>query len=337
LSIITVSDLIKEFKVYQHHEGFFGAIRNLASSKYSIIKAVDGVSFDVEEGQIVGYVGPNGAGKSTTIKMLTGILVPTSGNIDVAGLVPYKKRKENAQRIGVVFGQRTQLWWDLPVIESFQLLRRIYRIPLERYKANLDAFHDLLKIGDFINTPVRKLSLGQRMRCDLSAALLHDPPILYLDEPTIGLDVVAKQRVREFLKQINTDRKTTIILTTHDLSDVEKLCKRMMIIDHGKVIYNGTVEEIKRRYGKKRRLIIDLADDYNEISLPGVSVISRIDHRACLEFNRDEMTASELIAQVTKKYDITDLTIEDPEIAIIVAGIYEDGMIKHQDTKEIKD
>ncbi len=323
MSIIKVSDLRKEFKVYQHHEGFFGAIHNLVSSKYTIVKAVDGVSFDVEEGQIIGYVGPNGAGKSTTIKMLTGILVPTSGNINVSGLMPYKKRKENAQQIGVVFGQRTQLWWDLPVIESFQLLRRIYRISTEQYKHNLDTFHDLLKIGDFINTPVRKLSLGQRMRCDLSAALLHNPPIVYLDEPTIGLDVVAKQRIRDFLKQINIDRKTTIMLTTHDLSDVEKLCKRMMIIDHGKVIYDGTVEEIKQKYGKKRRLIIDLADYYEDFCISGIDIISHTDHRACLEFDRDEMSASELIAQITKKYDISDLTIEEPEIESIVANIYE--------------
>jgi ABC-2 type transport system ATP-binding protein len=252
--------------------------------------------------------------------------VPTSGNIDVAGLTPYKKRKENARRIGVVFGQRTQLWWDLPVIESFQLLRRIYQVSSERYKSNLDTFHDLLNIGEFINTPVRKLSLGQRMRCDLSAALLHDPPIMYLDEPTIGLDVVAKQRIREFLSKINFERKTTIILTTHDLSDVEKLCNRMMIIDHGRVIYDGTVDEIKRRYGKKRRLIVDLADDYAELAVPFANIIRREDHRAWLEFNRDEISASKLIAQLTAKYDINDLTIEEPEIESIVAGIYEDGL-----------
>ena len=324
--IIKVQDLRKEFKVYQHHQGAFGAIRNLVSSKYSIIKAVDGVSFDIQEGQMVGYVGPNGAGKSTTIKMLTGILVPTSGNIDVVGLTPYKKRKENARRIGVVFGQRTQLWWDLPVIESFQLLRRIYQVSSERYKSNLDTFHDLLNIGEFINTPVRKLSLGQRMRCDLSAALLHDPPIMYLDEPTIGLDVVAKQRIREFLSKINSERKTTIILTTYDLSDVEKLCNRMMIIDHGRVIYDGTVDDIKRRYGKKRRLIVDLADDYTELTVPFANIIRREDHRAWLEFDRDEISASQLIAQLTAKYDINDLTIEEPEIESIVAGIYKDGM-----------
>lgn len=326
MSLITVLDLRKEFKVYQHREGFLGAIRNLASSKHSIVKAVDGISFDVDEGQIVGYVGPNGAGKSTTIKMLTGILVPTSGQIDVAGLVPFKNRKENARRIGVVFGQRTQLWWDLPVTESFQILRRIYRVSLDRYNRNIEMFDDLLNIGRFINTPVRKLSLGERMRCDLAAALLHDPPILYLDEPTIGLDIVAKQRIRGFLNQINNERKTTIILTTHDLSDVEKLCSRMMIIDHGKIIYDGTVEEIKRRYGKKRRLVVDLAEDYGDIAVPGTELIRRVDHRAWLQFDRDQVSASELIAQITQKYDIIDLTLEEPEIETIVAGIYEDGI-----------
>jgi ABC-2 type transport system ATP-binding protein len=326
LAVIKVRDLRKEFRVYQHREGFLGAIRNLASSEHSIVRAVDGISFDVDEGQIVGYVGPNGAGKSTTIKMLTGILVPTSGEIDVAGLTPFKSRKENARRMGVVFGQRTQLWWDLPVVESFQLLRRIYRVNLDSYKRNVEMFDDLLNIGEFINTPVRKLSLGQRMRCDLAAALLHDPPILYLDEPTIGLDVVAKQRIRSFLSQINRERKTTIILTTHDLSDVEKLCERMMIIDHGKIIYDGTVEEIKKRYGKKRRLVIDLAEDYNEVNVPGIETIRRVDHRAWLQFDRDQVSASQLIAQITQKYDIIDLTLEEPEIETIVAGIYEGKM-----------
>ena len=323
MPLITVRNLRKEFKVYQHREGFLGAMRNLASSAHTVVKAVDGISFEVDEGQILGYVGPNGAGKSTTVKMLTGILVPTSGEINVNGLIPYKSRKENARRMGVVFGQRTQLWWDLPVIESFQLLQRIYRVPLESYKRNMEIFHDLLNIGEFINTPVRKLSLGQRMRCDLAAALLHDPPTLYLDEPTIGLDVVAKQRVRYFLKKINDERKTTIILTTHDLSDVEKLCNRMMIIDHGKIIYNGTVEEIKQRYGKKRRLVVDMAGDYGEITVPGAKTIQRVDHRVWLQFDRDSVSASELISQITQKYEIIDLTLEEPEIETIVAGIYE--------------
>ena len=323
MPLITVRDLRKEFRVYQHREGFLGAIRNLASSAHSVVKAVDGISFEVDEGQIVGYVGPNGAGKSTTVKMLTGILVPTSGEIQVAGLVPYKNRKENARRMGVVFGQRTQLWWDLPVIESFELLRRIYRIPHQSYRRNIEIFHDLLSIGEFINTPVRKLSLGQRMRCDLAAALLHDPPTLYLDEPTIGLDIVAKQRIRDFLKKINSERKTTIILTTHDLSDVEKLCERMMIIDHGRIIYDGTVGDIKQRYGKKRRLVVDLAGDYSEIVVPGAETAQRVDHRVWLQFDRDEVSASQLIAKITQKYEIIDLTLEEPEIETIVAGIYE--------------
>ena len=327
MAIIQVSNLRKEFKVYRQHKGLLGAIRNLASSEYSVIKAVDNVSFEIDEGQIVGYVGPNGAGKSTTVKMLTGILVPTSGEISVSGLIPYRSRKEYTRRIGVVFGQRTQLWWDLPVIESFQLLRRIYRISYEKYNSNIEIFNDLLDVDDFIDTPVRRLSLGQRMRCDLAAALLHDPPILYLDEPTIGLDVVAKQRIRSFLSEINSNRKTTIILTTHDLLDVEKLCSRMMIIDHGKIIYDGSVDEIKRRYGKKRRLVIDLAGDYENIVIAGAELIRREEHRAWLQFDRDKISASQLISMVTRKYEITDLTIEEPEIETIVAGIYEDGII----------
>lgn len=323
MALITVRNLRKEFKVYQHRAGFVGAIRNLASSKHSVVKAVDGISFEMDEGEMVGYVGPNGAGKSTTIKMLTGILVPTSGEIDVAGLIPYKSRKENARRMGVVFGQRTQLWWDLPVIESFQLLQKIYSISIDVYKRNIEIFNDLLNIEEFIKTPVRKLSLGQRMRCDLAAALLHDPPIIYLDEPTIGLDVVAKQRIRDFLKQINEERKTTIILTTHDLSDVEKLCDRMMIIDHGRIIYDGTVSEIKQRYGKKRRLVVDLAGDHKELAVLGAEAIRQVDHRAWIQFDRDEVSASQLIAEITKKYEIIDLTVEEPEIETIVAGIYE--------------
>jgi len=326
MSIINVQNLRKEFKVYQHREGFWGAIRNLASSKHTIIKAVDGISFDIEKGEIVGYVGPNGAGKSTTIKMLTGILVPTSGEINIAGLVPFKKRKENARRIGVVFGQRTQLWWDLPVIESFQLLRRIYRVSIEDYKKNMGIFNELLRIDEFINTPVRKLSLGQRMRCDLAAALLHNPDILFLDEPTIGLDIVAKDKIRTFLKNINSERKTTIIITTHDLSDVEKLCERMMIIDRGKIIYDGSVSQIKERYGKKRTLIADVRDDYDDISLENAELIRHIERRIWLRFDRDTTSASQLISELSRKCDIIDLTIEEPEIETIVAKIYEDGM-----------
>lgn len=235
--IIQVKNLQKYFKVFKHHRGATGAIRNLFSRDYSIVKAVDGISFTIKSGELVGYIGPNGAGKSTTIKMLTGLLVPTDGEINVNGYLPWKERQEYVSRIGIVFGQRTTLWWDLPVIESLNLLQYIYRIPKKRFKINLNEFQELLSLDPFLDTPVRLLSLGQRMRADICASLLHDPELLFLDEPTIGLDVVAKERIRQFILHINQERKTTVLLTTHDLSDVEKLCDRVMIIDHGKLLY----------------------------------------------------------------------------------------------------
>ncbi len=222
------------------------------------VRAVDGVTLSVGAGELVGYIGPNGAGKSTTIKMLTGILVPSAGRITVAGVDPQRRRVELARRIGVVFGQRTQLWWDLPLRESFELLRHVYRVDAARHAANLAGFVDLLEMGPFLDTPVRQLSLGQRMRGDLCAALLHDPSILYLDEPTIGLDVVSKSRVREFLAAVNRERGVTVVLTTHDLSDVERLCSRLVVIDHGHVIHDGTVAEIKDRFGEFRTVVVDL-------------------------------------------------------------------------------
>ena len=228
MPIITVEHLSKHFKVYKRRTGFWGNLSSTVSRQHDIIKAVDDVNFTLERGELVGYIGANGAGKSTTIKMLTGILVPTSGHIDVMGLTPYRHRRENTRRIGVVFGQRTQLWWDLPVIDSFELLKHIYEIPQNLYKQNLEFFSELLQLQPFLSTPVRRLSLGQRMRCDLTAALLHNPEILYLDEPTIGLDVVAKEQVRQFLRQVNAERQVTVILTTHDLNDVEQVCQRLI-------------------------------------------------------------------------------------------------------------
>ena len=326
MPIITVEHLSKHFKVYKRRTGFWGGLRNIVSREHSIIKAVDDVSFTLERGELVGYIGANGAGKSTTIKMLTGILVPTSGQIDVMGLVPSERRKENARRIGVVFGQRTQLWWDLPVIESFDLLKHIYAIPQNVYKQNLEFFSELLQLYPFLDTPVRKLSLGQRMRCDLTAALLHNPEILYLDEPTIGLDVVAKEHIRQFLKKINTERQVTVILTTHDLNDVEKVCQRMIIIDSGKIIYDGGIDALKQRYGKTRMLIVDLAQAYPDIKLDGAKMTRREDNRIWLTFDRDTISASELIAQLIARYEIKDLTISEPEIEEIVRRIYEWGM-----------
>ena len=284
------------------------------------------MNFTLERGELVGYIGANGAGKSTTIKMLTGILVPTSGHIDVMGLTPYRHRKENTRRIGVVFGQRTQLWWDLPVIDSFELLKHIYEIPQNLYKQNLEFFSELLQLQPFLSTPVRSLSLGQRMRCDLTAALLHNPEILYLDEPTIGLDVVAKEQVRQFLRQVNAERQVTVILTTHDLNDVEKVCQRLVIIDSGKIIYDGGIDALKKRYGKTRMLIVDLAQAYSDIQLEEVDLTRRDGNRIWLAFDRDTISASEVIAQLTARYEIQDLTISEPEIEEIVRRIYELGM-----------
>ena len=326
MPIITVEHLSKNFKVHKRRKGFWGSLGSAISREHEIIKAVEDVNFTLERGELVGYIGANGAGKSTTIKMLTGILVPTSGHINVMGLTPYHRRKENARRIGVVFGQRTQLWWDLPVIDSFELLKHIYEIPESRYNENLKFFSELLQLHPFLSTPVRKLSLGQRMRCDLTAALLHNPEILYLDEPTIGLDVVAKEQVRQFLKQINAERQVTVILTTHDLNDVEQVCQRLIIIDSGKIIYDGGIDVLKKQYGKTRMLIVDLAQPYSDIQLEGVKLTRREENRIWLAFDRDTLPASEVIARLAARYEIQDLTISEPEIEEIVRRIYKFGM-----------
>src|SRR5258708_26232769 len=261
MPLIDVQQLVKTFRIAKHHRGVLGAVRNLASREYREVRAVDGITFGISAGEMVGCIGPNGAGKSTTIKMLTGILVPTGGQIEVAGLIPYRRRTEVARRVGVVFGQRTQLWWDLPLIESLDLLRYIYRVPPERFERNLDEFRSLLELDPFLSTPVRQLSLGQRMRGDLAAALLHDPDIVYLDEPTIGLDVVAKHRIRGFLRRINRERGVTILLTTHDVADIEQLCSRLLIIDHGKLLFGGPLATIRERFGGQRHLVVELAED----------------------------------------------------------------------------
>jgi ABC-2 type transport system ATP-binding protein len=290
------------------------------------VHAVDGVSFAVNRGEMLGYVGPNGAGKSTTVKMLTGILMPSGGRVSVLGLEPIRQRIELARRIGVVFGQRTQLWWDLPLRDSFELLRHIYRIDAGRYAANLATFEDVLDLGPFLDTPVRQLSLGQRMRGDLSAALLHDPEILFLDEPTIGLDIVAKARIREFLAHINAERQTTVLLTTHDMTDIERLCKRMLIIDHGRVIYDGDLQTVRTRYGGESVLIVDLVEPGPPIEIEGARV-ERVDGpRQWLRFRREDISAAALVAAVAARVQLHDLTIEEPAIEDVVRRIYVEGV-----------
>jgi ABC-2 type transport system ATP-binding protein len=272
---------------------------------------------------MVGYIGPNGAGKSTTVKMLIGILTPSAGVLRVAGLDPSRARTEVARHIGVVFGQRTQLWWDLPLRDSFELLRHVYRVPVDRHAANLARSIDFLDLGSFLDTPVRQLSLGQRMRGELAAALLHDPEILFLDEPTIGLDLVSKEAVRGFLQELNERRGTTVLLTTHDLVDVERLCDRLLIIDHGHVIEDGTVEEIKLRYGGERTLVVDLEHPSPPLEIEGAEVVRVEGPRQWLRFRRDgRMTAAHLVAEVSARAPVRDIAIEETAIEDVVWRIY---------------
>ncbi|MBT3239404.1 MAG: ATP-binding cassette domain-containing protein [Chloroflexi bacterium] len=327
-SIIAVKKLDKHFKVRKFHRGRFSGFQNFFTREHHLVRAVDGVNFEIQSGELIGYLGPNGAGKSTTLKMLTGLLVPTGGEINVDGFVPSKQRKEYVSRIGAVFGQRSTLWWDLPVFESFELLRHIYKIPEKLFKKNLDEFRELLELDTFINTPVRSLSLGQRMRADICAALLHDPKILFLDEPTIGLDVVAKERIRQFIQHINQDRGTTVILTTHDLSDVEKLCNRILIIDEGKLLYDGQLEQLRQKFGGKRQLVVDFFENYPEATIEGAEIVEINGARITFEFERDSIAASDLIGRLSSKYRIRDLEVKEPEIEETIRRIYEQQLLK---------
>src|SRR4030081_14350 len=325
MAIIEASGLRKVFRSLEREPGLGGAIAALFSSTYEEQVPVDDVIFSLEPGELVGYIGPNGAGKSTTIKMLTGILVPTSGTLRVAGIVPHAHRMANAANIGVVFGQRSQLYWDLPLRESFELLRAIYDVPRARYLQNMKHFAEILDLDRFLSTPVRQLSLGERMRGDFAAAMLHDPKIVYLDEPTIGLDVVAKEAIREFIASVNRDRGTTVILTTHDLADVERLTKRIILIDEGTVIYDGPLERLREEYGTHRTLVVTLAQSYPDVLVAGTEGESREANTIRLRFNRREITAEALIRRVTERYQITDVSIIEPDIETIVRRIYLEG------------
>jgi ABC-2 type transport system ATP-binding protein len=286
------------------------------------VTAVDGVDFTVAAGEMVGYIGPNGAGKSTTIKMLTGILVPTSGRVRVAGLEPARRRTELARRIGVVFGNRSVLWWDLPLGQSFDLLRHLYRVPAGDHRRRLNELADVLELGPLLGRPVRQLSLGQRMRGELTAALLHAPAVLFLDEPTVGLDIVSRARVREFLLQLNRERGVTVLLTTHDMADIERLCPRMLIIDRGRMLYDGGTAEIATRFGGTRTLVVDLAESRPPLRLDGAAVIRTDGPRQWIRFRPADATAAQLVAAVGEQAPLVDLAIEEPDIEEIVRRIY---------------
>jgi ABC-2 type transport system ATP-binding protein len=328
VTLIRVEHLVKEFRTTRRQTGRFGALRTLFTRQFDVKRAVDGVTFSIDEGELVGYIGSNGAGKSTTIKMLTGILVPTGGAVEVDGLVPWRERERNALNIGVVFGQRSQLWWDLPLEESFRLVARMYRVPDDRYRRMLARLDDLLGLSEFTRTPVRQLSLGQRMRGDLAAAMLYEPRILYLDEPTVGLDVLAKERVRQFVEEVNRASRTTVILTTHDLADVERLCQRLIVIDQGRILYDGSVERLKAQYAPHRELIVTLTPDGipadTPVSVDGAELVKHEEAKSWLRFDPEQVPVAQLIARVTEKYPVRDLSIVEPDLEGVVRRIYQE-------------
>lgn len=331
--MIKVENITKEFKSNKKYPGFRGAIKSFFSTEYIIKKAVDDISFSIEDGEIVGYIGANGAGKSTTIKMMTGILTPTSGKITVDGLVPYEKRKENAKRIGVVFGQKTQLWWDLPLSETFTLLKEIYEVSDKDFNERMAFLNSTLSLEDFMLTPVRSLSLGQRMRADIAAALIHNPKVVYLDEPTIGLDVMVKEKVRNAIREINKKYGTTIILTTHDLNDIEELCSRIIIIDNGKKIYDGSLEEIKSRYGARTSIELQVKKKIDLSSLNFKENLEEDDlnikeenNKIIATFNKNKISSSEIMSEILTKVEVIDFKVIETSIEDIIKKIYSEGV-----------
>lgn len=326
--MIKVENLSKEFKISKKYPGFKGALRSFFSTEYTIKKAVDDISFEINDGEIVGYIGANGAGKSTTIKMMTGILTPSSGRIIVDGVIPYENREKNAKNIGVVFGQKTQLWWDLPVSETFPLLKDIYGVSDEDYEERMNYFKEILGLDEFFLSPVRTLSLGQRMRADLAAALIHNPKIIYLDEPTIGLDVVVKESVRKAIKDINEKYGTTIILTTHDLNDIEELCNRIIIIDSGKKIYDGELEGVKEQFGYLTTIEIQLKDKSNIEKINFARFkdddfkLNMKESKINITFNKNNISSADIIGKVIKKSKVIDFNIKETSIEDIVKKMY---------------
>ncbi len=329
--IISIKNVTKEFKVLNRHEGLKGSIKDLFSRDYKIIRAVDNVSMDIEQGEIVGYLGPNGAGKSTTIKMMTGVLKPTSGEIRVNGVIPYQNRAKGAQDIGVVFGQRTQLWWALPLIESFNVLKEIYRIPDSDYKDMIDLFQSLVDIESLLHKPVRQMSLGQRTLSDILASFLHNPKIVYLDEPTIGLDVAMKAKIRTLIYELNREKNTTVILTTHDMGDVDALCERIVIIDKGKMLYDNDIEHLKGFFGSYRTLKIrtdkDPSAHVDEVSkaVPEFQVSSD-DEWISVLVDEGKSKVMKVLNHLQESFNIRDMQLDEISTEDVIKKIYEEGM-----------
>lgn len=322
MALLEAENLVKEFKVTKKKKGLMGSVSSLFHPERVSVRAVDDISFGIGQGDIVGYIGPNGAGKSTTVKMMTGILHPTSGAVKINDISPQQNRKAVVGKLGVVFGQRTQLYWDLRLGESFELLKRIYQIDNKMYNNNIKLMDEVLGINELIDTPVRQLSLGQRMRGDLAAAMLHSPSILFLDEPTIGLDVEAKHSIRKFINEINQRNGTTVILTTHDLDDVEQLCKRLIVINHGKVVEDGPLHSIIDRMAPYRYLVVELASPQQNLHHPIAEVVKQENHRVWFRFEKSSMTATQLISDLTKVYPIRDISVKEPDIEDMIREIY---------------
>lgn len=322
-NLIEVRDVSKTFRVSKRGKGIPGMVANLFVPRYEKRHAVKNVSFEIEEGEMVGFIGPNGAGKSTTIKMLSGILYPDGGSLQVAGYIPYRQRREYVSKIGVVFGQKSQLQWDLPVIDSFELLKAIYRIPEEVYRRNLDRYTEMLNMGGFLNQPVRQLSLGQRMRADIVAALLHSPRIVFFDEPTIGVDVVGKEVIRSFLRELNKRDRLTMIFTTHDMQDIEKTCRRLLIIDDGSKVYDGSLEGIKVKYGTTRQLDVEFSHSIEVRPIDHVRIQELDAYKKRFYFENTKIELQELMNHLLSEYPVRDLNITEPAIEGIIRKIYQ--------------
>lgn len=320
--MIDVQHVSKEFKIFINEEGFANKVKSLFNRKYVSKRAVDDITFHIEPGEMVGYVGPNGAGKSTTIKMLSGILTPSSGIITVDGIVPYENRIENARKIGVVFGQRSQLYWDLPMTDSFLLHKKMYEIDDAIYKQNVGKFIEILQMGNFIGQPIRQLSLGQKMRANIALSLLHEPAIVYLDEPTIGLDIIAKNRIREFILEINREKHTTFILTTHDMDDIEQVCGRLILINHGKVFYDGTLQDFKNELGDSFWIVVQL-NNKTIIEHPRMMVEAQNEFTFKISCNKKDIAVAEAVSWIIGHYDVRDIRIQESDLESILCDLYE--------------
>lgn len=326
MAIIEVNNLVKTYKTIEKEDGLLGYFKNLVKPKYNEFTAVNKINFNIEEGELVGYIGENGAGKSTTIKMLTGLLTPTSGSVLVNGIVPNEKRIQNNKNIGAVFGQKTQLWWDLPVIESFRLIRQMYKIPEGEYRKNLKKFTEILELDDLLEKQVKNLSLGQKMRCEIAATFLHDPKIVYLDEPTIGLDVLVKENIRKFIKDINKEKNTTVILTTHDLKDIEDVCNRIILLDKGQIIYDGEKQKFKDTYGKyiiTEFIIKEKKANISEsINSEEIQVLEETENKLKIRFSHEETTIMKVMDKISEYCTIEDIHMKEAELEDILKEIY---------------